>query len=305
MKKIIIPTILLLGIMACVASPNYISDEQKEGLKPAVVYYAPIPDNLEFAGEKVPTHYPDVKEALQREMSVTMYMHSSSIKAFRAMSRYFPVIEPILKKHGIPDDFKYLAMAESGLNPEAISSAKASGLWQFMTAAAKQYGVETGSNVDLRYNVEIATEAACKYLKDAYKRFGNWTLVAASYNLGVAGVSSRVKTQGVDSYYDLFIPQETMRYVYRILSMKIIGENLDKYGFMLSDKDCLKPFENYTEITVNQQNIKWSELAAKYGTNYKILRLLNPWIRSYEYSNSSGISYKVKVPNADFRIKGY
>lgn len=305
MKKIIIPSILLLGVMACVASPNYIAEEQKEKLTPAVVYYAPIPKNLEFAGEKVPLEYPDVKEALQREISVTMYMHSSSIRAFRAMSRYFPVIEPILKKHGIPDDFKYLAMAESGLNPEAISTAKASGLWQFMTAAAKQYGVETGSNVDLRYNVEIATEAACKYLKDSYKRFGNWTLVAASYNLGVAGVSKRVDVQGVDSYYDLFIPQETMRYVYRILSMKIIGENLSDYGFMLSDEDCLKPFENYTEIKVNHKDIKWSELAAKHGTNYKILRLLNPWIRSYEYSNSPGTTYTVKVPNKDFRTKGY
>lgn len=268
------------------------------------VFVPNLPKELSFAGEKVPLQYAEVREALEREMTVTMFMHSRTLRTLRLTSRYFPVIEPIMKKYGIPEDFKYLCMAESGMDPNTVSGAGASGLWQLMPSAAKDYGVETGSNVDLRFNVEIATEAACKYLRAAYKRYGNWTMAAASYNAGLAGVSRRMGLQGVDSYYDLFLPDETMRYVYRILSFKLLMENPQKYGFHLRKKDYLPAFENYKKITINEQNIDWSAFAAKHGTNYKVLRILNPWIRSYEYANKGGTTYTVMVPTEGFRENG-
>ncbi len=300
--------LLLIVSFSCMASPSSApaSSSADDGDKvPANAFFAEVPSSLSFAGEEVPLHYPDIKEALQREISVTMYMHSSTLRTLRAMKRYFAVIEPILKEAGVPEDFKYLAMAESGMNPEAISHAGAAGLWQFMKSAAKDHKIETGDNTDMRYDVETSTRAAAKYLKNSYKRFGNWTMAAASYNLGPAGVSRRMKTQGVDNYYDLYLPQETMRYVHRILALKIVSENPEKYGFIFTEEDYLKPFENYKTVTISESEIKWSEIAKRYGTNYKILRLLNPWIRSYEYSNKGNTEYKVKVPNSDFREKGY
>lgn len=268
------------------------------------VFVPDLPANLTFAGEKVPLEYAEVREALEREMTVTMFMHSRTLRTLRMTTRYFPVIELIMKKYGIPEDFKYLCMAESGLDPNTVSPAGASGLWQLMSSAAKDYGVETGSNVDLRFHVVRSTEAACKYLRDAYERYGNWTLAAASYNAGQAGVSRRMNIQGMKSYYDLFLPDETMRYVYRILSFKLLVENPGKYGFQLRKKDYLPPFENYKEVTISEQNIDWSAFAAKHGTNYKVLRILNPWIRSYEYANKGGTTYTVMVPTEGFRENG-
>lgn len=303
MKHLLI-TIFALFTFSCAANSPVADMSAAEG-KVAPVYYAPLPAKLNFAGEVVPLQYPDVSEALEREMCVTMYMHSRTLQTLRAMERYFPVIEPVLKKYGVPDDFKYLCMAESGLNPNAMSGAKASGLWQFMTSAAKDFVIETGDNIDMRYNVEESTDAAARYFLRSYKQYGNWTMVAASYNLGLSGVRRRAEAQGVENYYDMFLPEETMRYVYRILSMKLVGENPDKYGFHLREKDHLKPFKNYTVVDVSGENIDWSALAAKYGTNYKMLRVLNPWIRSYEYANKAGKTYKVKMPNANFRELGY
>ncbi len=303
-------TILSLLSISCSTAQQRSSDidsqEQSSTVETAAnVFFITPPEELNFAGESVPLNYPDVVESLQREMGVTMYMHSRTILTLRAQERWFDVIVPILRKYGIPEDFKYLAMAESSLNPEAISVVGASGLWQIMKGTAKEYGIETGDNVDLRFNVELATEAAAKYLKNAYNRFGNWTLAAASYNVGMAGVSRRAETQGVNNYYDLFLPEETARYIYRILSMKLVSENPSKYGFKLRPENIQMPFENYYTVEVSHQDINWSEVAQKYGTNYKILRMLNPWIRSYEYENKSGKSYTLKVPNKDFRVKGY
>lgn len=282
-------------------APTAVADIPEEA---PPVFVPNLPKELSFAGEKVPLQYAEVREALEREMTVTMFMHSRTLRTLRLTSRYFPVIESIMKKYGIPEDFKYLCMAESGMDPNTVSGAGASGLWQLMPSAAKDYGVETGSNVDLRFNVEIATEAACKYLRAAYKRYGNWTMAAASYNAGLAGVSRRMGLQGVDSYYDLFLPEETMRYVYRILSFKLVMENPQKYGFHLRKKDYLPAFENYKKVTINEQNIDWSAFAAKHGTNYKVLRILNPWIRSYEYANKGGTTYTVMVPTEGFRENG-
>ena len=292
MKRFLIILTLLLTL-------NHF-DAQAQG-----VYIAPLPESLSFAGEEVPINYPYVREAIEREMLTTMCMHTSTTLTLRRMTRYFPLIEKILKENGIPEDFKYLAMAESGLNENAVSPARASGLWQFMVSAAKTYKVETGDNVDLRYNVEEAAKAACRYFKHAYKIYGNWTLVAASYNVGIAGVSRRKNTQGVDNYWDLFLPEETMRYVPRIVAFKIVAANPAKYGFNLKEIDYLKPFENYTEVKVNDAKIEWSQFAKKHNTDYRQLRILNPWIRSYSYNNSTCKTYIVKVPNEKFKEIGY
>ncbi len=271
----------------------------------ADAYYAATPAQLDFCGERVPLEFPDVKEALQRELSVTMYMHSSTLRTLRGMERYFAIIVPMLREAGIPEDFKYLAMAESGLNPEAISSARACGLWQIMSGTGKDYGLQINSDVDMRYNIEEATKVAIRYLKESYQRYGNWTMAAASYNLGPQGVSNRMAVQKIDDYYELFMPEETMRYVYRILALKIVSQDPPKYGFKLTELNYQRPFKNYTTIEVSDHHIDWVAIAKKHYTSYKMLRLLNPWIRTYKYHNTSHRRYTVKVPNTDFRIKGY
>ncbi len=264
-----------------------------------------LPSTLEFAGEKVPIELPYVREAIEREMITTSCMHTNTTIALRNTTRYFPIIEPILKRNKIPEDFKYLCVAESGLNPNAQSPARACGLWQFVASAAKEYRVETGDNVDLRYNIEVATQAACDYFNKAYERFGSWSLVAAAYNAGQSGVARRLETQKVENYWDLFLPEETMRYLPRILSFKIIIPEPDKYGFHLTKSDYLPTFKNYKEVDIAERNIDWSEFAARHKTNYRQLRILNPWIRSYSYTNNTGKSYKIKIPNENFTKLGY
>ncbi len=264
-----------------------------------------LPTSITFANEQVPISLPYVREAIDREILTTSCMHTSTMLTLRAMSRYFPVIVPILKEYGIPEDFKYLCMAESALNPNAISPAKAVGLWQFIPSAAKTYGLETGENTDMRYHVEEATRAACRYLKNSYKRLGSWTLAAASYNAGLAGVTRRMETQGVDNYWDLYLPEETMRYVPRIVSLKLVSSNPSDFGFELTEKDKLKPYKNFKVVTIDSQDIDWSAFAAEHGTNYRQLRILNPWIRSYTYANKGGTQYEVKVPLANFKKLGY
>lgn len=255
-----------------------------------------LPETLEFAGEEVPLDRFDARESLQRELSVTMYMHSRTIYALMRTTRYFPIIEPILKKNGVPVDFKYLCMAESGLNPEVRSPAGAAGLWQLMPAVGRSYGMEVGRGVDERYHIEMATEAACRHLKESYERFGSWTLAAAAYNLGLTGVATRLEKQGVTSYYDAFFPEETLRYVFRILSLKLIAEHPLRYGFLIEEEDYLAPFDQYRETTARGHKIDWAAFARAQGTNYKMLRAYNPWIRDYESQNPSGRVYTVRIP---------
>lgn len=302
MKKLLLPLLVLLTVISCSASaPGAVTSGDAVG----GVYIAELPKSLDFAEEKVPLELPYVREAVEREMLTTMCMHTRTMLTLRYTSRYFPIIEPILKKNGVPDDFKYLCLAESGLDVNAMSGAKAAGVWQFVPSAAKTYGLETGENVDLRYNVEMATEAACRYLKQAYARFGSWTMAAASYNAGQAGVDRRANTQGVDNYWDLFLPEETMRYVPRIISFKLLLADPDKYGYHLNSEDYFPTFKNYKTVNISDLNIDWSEFAATHGTNYRQLRILNPWIRSYSYENKGGKTYTVKVPLADFKKLGY
>ena len=266
-------------------------------------YVAPpaLPEYLDFAGEPVPLDNYDTRESLQREMLVNLYTHSRAQLTLLNMKRYFAIIVPILRRNDIPEDFKYLCAAESGLNPEAISGSGAAGLWQIMPGTAGDFGLETGGEVDERYHIEKATEVVCLYLQRAYKRLGSWTLVAAAYNLGIDGVAKRITRQGVYNYYDAFMPLQTMRYVFIILSWKIIMENPAAYGYHIKEKDYYPPLTNYVEQEVSDSPAEWSQVAARYGTNYKILRQLNPWIRDYEYANKKGKTMTVKVPAQQFR----
>lgn len=278
---------------------------RNEGKEIISAYVAKIPDSFEFCGEKVPLEYADVRESFSRALQLTMYMHTTTLQTLSRTTRYFPIIEPILKEMGIPNDFKYLAMTESRLDPTAASGAGARGMWQFVASAAKDFRLETGDNVDMRYNVEKSTRAACKYIKRAYEKYGSWTMAAASYNVGMAGLSSRLSKQKIENYYDAHLPEETMKYLFHIMAYKLVTPNPEKYGFLLKPEDYYPAYKNIKTIEVNNATIDWPKLAESHGTNYKILRILNPWIRSYSYQNTSQKKYTVTLPTGDFRKLGY
>ncbi|MDE7355190.1 MAG: lytic transglycosylase domain-containing protein [Rikenellaceae bacterium] len=301
MRKIL-SSIVLSSLLLCVSSCDFASAQQS-GLpervaSPSSVVIPPVPDKLDFAGESVPVGNFDTRESLYEECGVTMYMHSRTLNTLRATKRYFAIIEPILQENGIPSDFKYLVMAESALNPEACSPARAAGLWQIMASTAADNKLEVNTYVDERYNIEKATRVACKYLNRAYSTFGSWTMAAASYNMGVAGLAKRAGAQKTENYYDLWLPAETMRYMFRILSLKLADQNPQAYGFTLSEDDYYRPFVT-KEVTVGGLDIDWVKVAHDNGTNYKMLRELNPWIREYKHPNKAGKKYTVKVPASD------
>lgn len=263
----------------------------------AITATSPIlPDKIEFCGEKIPVEYFDVFESLERELLVNTYYHSQTILFIKKANRYFPVIENILKKNNIPDDFKYLAVAESGLS-NVVSPAKASGFWQLLEGTAKDYGLEINSEVDERYHLEKATEAACKFLNKSYEKYNNWVLAAASYNVGRRGVSRQVDKQGETDYFDLLFNEETARYLYRIAAIKFVLENPAAYGFILTPDDLYKP-PRYKVLTVSGPVADWGEFARKNGTNYKLLKYLNPWLRDKMLTNKYQKEYLIKIPTA-------
>ncbi len=258
------------------------------------VFIPKLPGKLDFCGEEVPLNDIDVRERIERELLVNTHWHSASILYLKRANRWFPVIEPILKKHGIPDDFKYMAVIESGLI-NSVSSVGASGFWQLMEASAKKYGLEITPEVDERYNVEKATEAACKYLKEAYTKYRNWTLTAASYNYGLNGVDKQIGRQRTNNYYNLYLNIETYRFVARIIAVKIIFQNPKNYGFDLKPEDLYPPIET-KEILVNSRIKSLVDFAAKEGINYKILKLMNPWLRDNYLPNNFNKKYVIKLP---------
>lgn len=257
-----------------------------------------LPNTLNFADEKVPLHIVDVRERLDREMVVNVNLHASTIISIKRAHRYFPIIEPILKKNGVPDDFKYLAVIESTLS-NATSSAGARGFWQFMNGTAKDFNMEVTDYVDERYNLEIATQKACDYFIKAKQRFGSWTLAAASYNRGMAGVSKQLDLQMVDNYYDLFIAEETSRYVFRILALKEIMQNAEKYGFVLPENTLYQPIKT-KKIAVDYNIDNLYQFAKDQGINYKILKLHNPWLRNTELKVTEGKTYYIEIPTEGY-----
>ena len=265
----------------------------------AMPYSSPnVPESVMFCGKKIDLTRFDRHERMDRELLAFAYMHSTSIQTIKRANRYFPIVEPILKEHGIPDDFKYLMAIESNCNPLARSHAGASGLWQFMQTTGREYGLEVNKNIDERYHVEKATEAACKYLKDAYDKYQDWIAVAASYNAGQARISSQFEKQQVDDMLDLYLVEETARYVYRIIAAKIMFSNPSAFGFRLRTKDLYMPIP-YKEVTVNTGISNLAEWAKKQGITYALLKNMNPWLRDNFLQNVSKRTYTLKIPTAE------
>lgn len=258
------------------------------------VFSIRIPKNLNFAGEKTPIRDFSVREAMERELVINTYWQSQTLLLHKRANRWFPVIEPILKKNGIPEDFKYIPLIESQLT-NVVSPQGATGFWQLVEPTAKQYGLEITEDVDERYNVVKSTEAACKYFKEAYKQFNNWTLVAASYNLGMTGVQSQLNRQKVTSYYDVLLTEETARYIYRLLAMKEIISRPKVYGFILRKKD-LYPVIPTKKIVIDSSVRSLADFAITEGINYKYLKLFNPWLRTGSLSNPEKKKYIIEVP---------
>ncbi|HLW20462.1 MAG TPA: lytic transglycosylase domain-containing protein [Cyclobacteriaceae bacterium] len=253
-----------------------------------------LPEGLNFAGEPVPMNQPDVMERFEREIYVNAYWHSNTLLLMKRGGKFLPTIEKILAENGIPDDFKYVALIESGLM-NVVSPAGARGFWQFMEGTAKERGLEVNKEVDERYHFIKATQAACKYLQNAYARFGNWTSVAASYNMGIAGLTRSKNSQKMTDFYSLLLNEETSRYIFRILAVKEIFENPGKYGFELQTSD-LYTMPLMREIVVTNTIDNLADWAIRHNSNYKELKIYNPWLRSTKLTVSKGRSYQLVLP---------
>lgn len=258
------------------------------------IFSLSAPKEITFAGEKVSTKEPEVYERLDREIHSNTYYHSNTILYFKRANRWFPVIEPILKENGIPDDFKYLALIESGLQ-NVVSPAGAAGYWQFLKGTGKEYGLEITEGVDERYHLEKATKAACDYLNESYRQYKDWALVAASYNAGKGRINKELARQQANSYFDLLLVEETGRYVFRILAVKHILENPTKYGFQIRKAD-LYPTIDYKTVELDSSVTDFASFAKDYNISYKILKHFNPWLRDSYLKNSQGKTYVIKLP---------
>jgi hypothetical protein len=253
-----------------------------------------IPESIDFAGEPVPMDISDVRERLDKELQINTYFHSNTIFLIKRANRWLPQIEKILKKHGVPDDFKYLPLIESNLLND-ISPKNAVGYWQILKASGKEYGLEITDEVDERYDPLKATEAACKYLNQAYRKFGNWTLVAASYNRGMGGIERALENQHVKTYYDLFLNEETARYVFRLLAIKEIIENPLKYGFRINPKHLFQE-EALKYVEVNETIKDLVNFARQHNTNYKLIKRHNPWLRDDKLTVKKNRQYQIAIP---------
>lgn len=253
-----------------------------------------IPSGLNFAGELVPLDKEGVRERIDRELLVNTYWQSNGLLMFKRANKYFPIIEPILKENGVPDDFKYLAVIESGLQ-NVTSPAGARGVWQLMKTTAKENGLEVNSNVDERYHLEKATKVACDYLKEAKEKFGSWTMAAAAYNAGRTGMQRKINAQQVTDYYDLLLGEETSRYVPRIIAVKEILSNPKKYGFLFDSED-LYTASDVKVVKVDTVITNIASFSKQFDINYKILKAYNPWLRENKLNNASRKLYEIKIP---------
>ena len=301
MKKTTRPLLLMLTFILSIIFFNAVNLSDKTLEKNTSSTYnikaLKIPSGLSFAGEKVPTELDDIKERMDRELLVNTYWQSNGLLLIKRAHKYFPLIEPLLKKYGIPDDFKYLAVAESGLENNS-SPAGAAGFWHFLKSSAKEYGLEVNQNVDERYNLEKATKVAAEYLKKSKKRFGTWTLAAAAYNAGNARIARNLKKQQVTNYYDLLLNSETSRYVFRIVALKEVLSNPRKYGFEFEEDD-LYNLPDIKTVKVDTVITNIASFAKKFKTNYKELKLNNAWLRENKLNNKSRKLYKIKIPNSN------
>ena len=293
----VIGLLFLLGIGYSFVDKSTAQDRnnpEKSFEKNYNVFSLELPKKMNFAGEPVPLDQPDIYERMDRELLVNTYWQSNGILMIKRSKKYFPIIEPILKANGIPDDFKYLAVAESGLTP-IVSPAGATGFWQIMSYTGKEYGMEINSNVDERYNIEKSTQVACEYIKKAKEKFGTWTMAAASYNVGMTGIQNQMERQEQSGYYNLLLNDETERYVFRILAIKQVLSNPKKYSFNI-DKDHLYKQIKTKTIQVDTAITNIPAFAKSYGLNYKQFKIHNPWMRDNFLLNKTGKVYQIKIP---------
>ena len=262
------------------------------------VYALSLPESMDFAGEPVPLSDPSIRERMDRELLVNTYWQSNGLLIFKRAHKYFPIIEPLLAEYGIPDDFKYLAVAESALENNR-SPAGAAGFWHFLKGTGREYGLEINDYVDERYNLELATKVAADYLKASKRKFGSWTMAAAAYNAGNGGINKQIQRQKVDNYYDLLLNPETSRYVFRILAFKEILSNPKEYGFNFREQDLYTKVPSY-KVKVDTAVTDFADFAKQFDINYKILKLHNPWLRDTYLKNASRKEYFIEIPE-----KGY
>lgn len=262
---------------------------------PLQIFNPEIPRSVTFAGQTIDLDRVDMYERLDRELTSMAYTHGNTLLLIKRANKFFPLLEPILKRNGVPEDLLYLACIESMLNQRAYSPAKAAGIWQFIPSTARQYGLEVNEWVDERYNIAKETEAACRYLKKAHGMYGNWETAAASYNGGTNRITTELETQLASSAFDLYLVEETSRYMFRILATKLIMENPVKYGFRLTKEQLYQPLK-YDIVEVATPIDDWPAWAREHGISYSELREANPWIRAKSLPNKSGKRYKIKIP---------
>lgn len=296
-KLVATSALLICSLAAHSATPLEESLQNQTNTGTTALYYScpQVPESVMFCGKKIDLTRFDRHERMDRELLAFSYMHSTSIQTIKRANRYFPIVEPILKEHGIPEDFKYLMAIESNCNPLARSHVGASGLWQFMQTTGREYGLEVNKNIDERYHVEKATVAACKYIKDAYKKYGDWVAVAAAYNAGQARIVGQQKKQQVEDPLDLYLVEETARYVYRIIAAKIMFSDPAAFGFRLRATDLYMQVP-YNEVTVQTGISDLANWAKKQGTTYALIKNLNPWLRDNFLQNVSKRTYILRVP---------
>jgi hypothetical protein len=304
-KKMMAACVTGIFILAVfLATTGYSGESENDPVKPGSgesfsVFGVEIPDQVAFAGEPMPLDLFDVRESLDRELLSNTYFHSQTIRLIKLANRYFPQIEEVLRENLIPDDFKYLAVAESGLS-QAVSPVKAVGFWQLLKGTAQEYGLEVNSEVDERYHILKSTQVACEYLIESYRKYGSWTMAAASYNAGRRGIDRQVDRQKTSEYYDLLLNEETARYIYRVVAIKLIFEDPEAFGFHISEADLYPEIPTYV-VEVDSSVAHFADFAKANGTNYKILKYFNPWLRDTRLTNSRGKTYEILLPEKGYR----
>ena len=272
-------------------------DEQPRSAVPSVVTSPQVPTSVDFAGQTIDISRADLHERMDREILAFTYSHQLTMLMLKRANRIFPIVEPLLKECGVPDDLKYLMVIESNLDPGIVSRAGAAGLWQFMPATGREYGLEVNDNIDERYHIEKATRAACSYLKKQYRQFGDWMTVAASYNGGPGGVKSKQAAQGVESAMDMYLVEETSRYMFRILTAKLVFSDPRRYGFVLRSEDLYPYIPPKDTVTVTKPITDLAAFARQHGVTFAQLKNENLWLRESSLNNKSGRTYSLKIPD--------
>ena len=289
---------LIVGAIIFISSNSVDNTQQERPKVMSMTANVDIPEKMIFAGETYVFDRYDKHERVDRELNSFTYFHSTTLLLIKRANRYFPIIEPILKQHGMPDDLKYLAVIESSMFPRAVSPAKAAGLWQFMPATGKQFGLEVSSDVDERFHIEKSTVAACKYRRDAYSKYNSWSAAAMSYNGGQGRITRELNNQQASNALDLWLVEETTRYFYRMLAIKLVFENPQQYGFVIKPEQLYKPMD-FKEVKVTASIPNLATFAKQHGVTYAQMKDFTSWLRDTSLTVSSGKSYTIKIPTQE------